>query len=165
MFLTGIFIAAMPFAFFVPHHVLGAPFHFAVCHTACSSFSFLTAAPVSFTAHLSTTPALHFIPPRSLILYCSCAWHPAQKHNTHPSQDAHALPQAEPHRSLGFISFHSVGFRSVLFSPPAATLFCSPAAPSGSVLCVLLIASVVPPVRKAAHQFTCIRQPPPYPDG
>jgi hypothetical protein len=61
----------MPFACSDTPHVLGAPFHFAVCHTACSSFSFLTAAPVSFAALLATAPSLRSITPRSLILHCT----------------------------------------------------------------------------------------------
>ena len=57
-------------------------------------------------------------------------------------------------------------FTSVAFSPPAAKLFCSPAIPtSASFTLRLLIAHVVPPFRKASLRFTCIVQPPPYPDG
>ena len=104
----------MPFAFFVPHHVLGAPLHFAVCHTACSSSSFLTAAPVSFTAHHSTTPPLHFISPRSLILCCSCAWHPDQTHKpTHRRMHMHFRKPIPMLTGFHFISFRRVSFSTV----------------------------------------------------
>jgi hypothetical protein len=115
LFLKSIFIAAMPFACSDTPHVSGAPFHFAVCHTACSSASFLTAAPVSFTAHLSTAPSLRFIPPRSLFLYCSCAWHPDQHTNQHSRMHTHfRKPTHLAHRvplhfiPSGFVQYCSV---------------------------------------------------------
>lgn len=137
-----------------------------------SQFVILLAAPPHSSRQLLcssqpfTQPLLHFVS-FHLVRSTLIATVPGILIQSQPNtqQHAHALSQANTHRSPGYISLHSVGFRSVLFSPPAATLFCSPAAPSGYVHCVLLIASVVPPVRKAAHQFTCIRQPPPYPDG
>ena len=43
----------------------GAPLRYAVCHAACSSSSFLTAATVSFTPLRSFLPSFRFITPRS----------------------------------------------------------------------------------------------------
>ena len=62
--------------------------------------------------------------------------------------------------TTSFIHFSSVqSTRCPLF-------FCSPAAPLKAAFTLrLLIAHVVPPFRKASLRFTCIVQPPPYPDG
>jgi hypothetical protein len=43
-----------------------APLLYAVCHTACSSSAFVTAAPVSFMPLRSLQPALRSISPRAL---------------------------------------------------------------------------------------------------
>ena len=68
---------------------------------------------------------------------------------------------------------HWVSFRFttsfIHFSSVQSTrcqLFCSPAIPTSAAFTLrLLIAHVVPPFRKASLRFTCIVQPPPYPDG
>jgi len=54
----------------------GAPLRYAVCHAACSSSSFLTAATVSFTPLRSFLPALRLITPRSQLYICCKAGHP-----------------------------------------------------------------------------------------
>ena len=75
----------------------------------------------------------------------------SQRYNTH----------RVPFRcTTSFIHFSSVqSTRCPLF-------FCSPAAPLKAAFTLrLLIAHVVPPFRKASLRFTCIVQPPPYPDG
>lgn len=95
----------------------GAPFHFAVCHTACSSSSFLTAAPVSFTALHSTTPSFRFIPPRSLILYCSCAW--SRRQHTNLNTDRVTCTFASHHTSL--TGLHFTAFSRVSFSTVQST--------------------------------------------
>ena len=40
-----------------------------VCHTACSSFAFFTAATVSFTPLRSLLPSFRFITPRSQLIH------------------------------------------------------------------------------------------------
>ena len=69
--------------------------------------------------------------------------------------------------SLGFITLHSSFIHfSIVQSTRCPLLFCSPAAPLKAAFTLrLLIAHVVPPFRKASLRFTCIVQPPPYPDG
>lgn len=47
---------------------------FTVCHTACCSSSFLTAAPVFFTHLSSFLPSFRFISPRSYLCVASCRW-------------------------------------------------------------------------------------------
>jgi len=145
----------------------GAPLRYAVCHAACSSSSFLTAATVSFTPLRSFLPSFRFITARSQLnhllqgrasqathkaihMRCTClsASHP---YNTH---------WVSFRFTTSFIHFSSVqSTRCPLF-------FCSPAAPLKAAFTLrLLIAHVVPPFRKASLRFTCIVQPPPYPAG
>lgn len=130
----------------------------AVCHAACSSSSFLTAAPVSFTPLRSLLPSFRFISPRSqprLLLHClaSCI-----KTQSLPQQDAQSLSQASATILTGF-HYASLrhSFTSAAFSPPAAHfLLCSPAAPlrlRSPCDCYLLIR---PSFRKASLRFTCI---------
>ena len=56
-------------------------------------------------------------------------------------------------------------FTSVAFSPPAAYNLARRPPTSAAFTLRMLIAHVVPPFRKAPLRFTCIVQPPPYPDG
>lgn len=92
----------------------GAPFHFAVCHTACSSSSFLTAAPVSFTSLHSTAPSLRFIPLRSLHFNCSCAWSDSNTQNLNTNRDTcTSASNPTPLTGLHFTSFRRVSFSTV----------------------------------------------------
>ena len=98
----------------------GAPLRYAVCHAACSSSSFLTAASVSFTPLRSFLPSFRFITPRSQLIHLlqGRASRPLTKQYT---WDAPAFSQAIPAILTGFHSAslrHS--FTSVAFSPPAA---------------------------------------------
>ena len=91
-----------------------------VCHAACSSGSFLTAATVSFTPLRSFLPSFRFITPRSQLTHLLHAGHP--KPDTFPPHRVcTSLSQANPTILTGFHSAslrHS--FTSVAFSPPAA---------------------------------------------
>ena len=61
--------------------------------------------------------------------------------------------------TTSFIHFSSVqSTRCPLFGSPCVPI-------SAAFTLRLLIAHVVPPFRKASLRFTCIVQPPPYPDG
>jgi hypothetical protein len=51
----------------------GAPLRYAVCHTTCSSSSFLTAAIVSFTPLRSLLPSLRFAPLRHPFTSVACS--------------------------------------------------------------------------------------------
>ena len=91
-----------------------------VCHAACSSGSFLTAATVSFTPLRSLLPSFRFITPRSQLNHLLHAGHPQPGTSQHTG-DCTSLSQANPTILTGFHSAslrHS--FTSVAFSPPAA---------------------------------------------
>ena len=91
-----------------------------VCHAACSSGSFLTAAIVSFTPLRSLLPSFRFITPRSQLTHLLHAGHPMQG-ATPTHRECTSLSQANPTILTGFHSAslrHS--FTSVAFSPPAA---------------------------------------------
>ena len=111
----------------------GAPLRYAVCHAACSSSSFLTAATVSFTPLRSFLPSFRFITPRSQLNHllqgrafqaihkrqftweCTChsASHP---YNTH---------WVSFRFTTSFIHFSSVqSTRCLLFGSPAAHFGC-----------------------------------------
>lgn len=137
-----------------------------VCHTPCSSSSFLTAATVSFTPLRSFLPPFHFITPRSQPAICYLAGHPFQL--TKPDATVcTCLFANHPYNT------HQVSFRCttsyIHFSSVQSTrcpLFGSPCVPISAAFTLrLLIAHVVPPFRKASVRFTCIVQPPPYPTG
>ena len=81
------------------------------CHGTCSSFSFVTAAPVSFAALHSTAPHFRFITPRSLLkkLLQGMA-HPA----CHPELGegwAHAFRKP----TTRLTGFHSASFVAISF--------------------------------------------------
>ena len=81
---------------------------YAVCHAACSSSSFLTAAPVAFTPLCSFLPPFRFISPRSQLAVCFKAGsrHQSTKANTQAGhQPLHKLPLQY---SLGSIPLHYV---------------------------------------------------------
>jgi hypothetical protein len=155
----------MPFAFFVPHHVCG-------CSVSLRSLSYclqLRLIPHGSSCVLHS-PSLNrsFITFHSTsfadptLLQCLASW------STHkPPHSRMHMHFRKPTHIAHWVPLHCIqsGFVQSCSVPPAATLFCSPAAPSGCVCCVLLIAPVVPPVRKAAHQRTCIRPPPAGPSG
>ena len=92
-----------------------------VCHAACSSSSFLTAATVSFTPPRSFLPSLRFISPRSQLCICFKAGHPFCPGTNQCTWNAPAFPQASPTILTGF-HFAALRhtFTSVAFSPPAA---------------------------------------------
>ena len=66
-----------------------------VCHTTCSSSSFLTAAPVSFTPLYSSASHFRSIAPCSQLNICFRALHPAALHKTFYGLDAQSLSQAK----------------------------------------------------------------------
>lgn len=108
----------------------GAPLRYAVCHAACSSSSFLTAATVSFTPLRSFLPPFRFITPRSQLFICFKAGHPFGQYTKQHTRECTSPSQANATILTGFHSAalrHS--FTSVAFSPPAAHIFCSPAVP------------------------------------
>jgi hypothetical protein len=153
--LKRMFPAAMPFACSDTPHVLSAPLHFAVCHTACSSC-------VLHSPSLNrsfTFISLH------LVRCSSFATLPCILINTqiHTQKDALTTSQAIA-CSPGSITLIPSGFVQYCSVHPLPH-FCSPAAPPGSVHSVLLIDLFVPHIHKGAHQFTCIRQPLTYPSG
>ena len=145
----------------------GAPLRYAVCHAACSSSSFLTAAPVSFTKLRSFLPryaSLHHVRSQAI---CFSTWHPAANTQIRHGRMHSSLRKPTLQYSLGFITLHSSFIHfSIVQSTRCPLLFCSPAAPLKAAFTLrLLIAHVVSPFRKASLRFTCIVQPPPYPDG
>jgi len=91
-----------------------------VCHAACSSGSFLTAATVSFTPLRSFLPSFRFITPRSQLSYL-LQGRASQARHIPIHRECTSLSQANPTILTGFHSAslrHS--FTSVAFSPPAA---------------------------------------------
>jgi hypothetical protein len=104
---------------------IGAPLSYAVCHAACSSSSFLTAAPVSFT------PLHSFLPRSTSLHYVRCfaiASVPGILQPLHKAfhSSLHSFfrkPRLQ--NSLRSIMFHSSFIQSVAFSPPAAIFFCA----------------------------------------
>jgi hypothetical protein len=146
----------------------GAPLRYAVCHAACSSSSFLTAATVFFTPLRSFLPSFRFITPRSQLNHLLQGRASQATHKKQYTWECTCLSASHPYNT------HRVPFRFttsfIHFSSVQSTrcplLFCSPAAPLKAAFTLrLLIAHVVPPFRKASLRFTCIVQPPPYPDG
>ena len=91
-----------------------------VCHAACSSGSFLTAAIVSFTPLRSLLPSFRFITPRSQLYICFMAGHPfSQAQNNTRGCTSHLQANATILTGFHFAALrHS--FTSVAFSPPAA---------------------------------------------
>ena len=94
-----------------------------VCHAACNSSSFLTAASVSFTPLRSLLPSFRFITPRSQHLNCFRLGIPLSQHISQ-HKGCTSLSQAIATILTGF---HSASLRhpftSVAFSPPAANNF------------------------------------------
>ena len=91
------------------------------CHGSCSSFSFVTAAPVSFAALHSTAPHFRSITPRSQLSICYMAGHPISNTQSHTHMGCTCLSASQPYNTH-WVSFRSVRryFISVLLSPPAA---------------------------------------------
>ncbi len=91
-----------------------------VCHAACSSGSFLTAATLSFTPLRSLLPSFRFITPRSQLIHLHHGRASLARHKAiHRKCTSHS--QANPTILTGFHSAslrHS--FTSVAFSPLAA---------------------------------------------
>ncbi len=110
-----------------------------VCHTTCSSSSFLTAAPVSFTPLHSSAPHFRSIAPCSQLNICSRALHPAAllKSFLGGMQNPFRRPD---HNSLGSITLVRRSFISVRFSPPAANFLCARRQPH--LGCVHLAAAI-----------------------
>ncbi len=92
-----------------------------VCHTPCSSSSFLTAATVSFTPLRSFLPSFRFITPRSQLNHLLQSWASLANHRTQALWECTSLLQASPTIITGF-HFAALRhpFTSVAFSPPAA---------------------------------------------
>jgi hypothetical protein len=101
----------------------GVPLRYTVCHTACSSFAYVRAAPVSFTPLHSFLPSFRFITPRSQLNHLLHAGHPKPGTKQH-TRECTSLSQANATILTGF---HSASlchpFTSVAFSPPAANYF------------------------------------------
>ena len=92
-----------------------------VCHGACSSGSFLTAATVSFTPLRSFLPSFRFITPRSQLSHFLQGRASQATHKKQYAWECTCLSQSIPTILTGFHSAslrHS--FTSVAFSPPAA---------------------------------------------
>ena len=150
----------------------GASLHYAVCHAACNSSSFLTAATVSFTPLCSFLPPFRFITPRSQFFICFKAGHPFSQYTMPHTRECTSLSQANATILTGFHSAalrHS--FTSVAFSPPAAHFFCSPAVPISAAFAKccsdhnawhMAHSSLISP---CSTKLTCIVPPPPYPVG
>ena len=86
-----------------------------VCHTTCSSSSFLTAAIVSFTPLRSLLPSFRFITPRSQLIHLLQGWasHSQPQSNTHGNAPAFRKPNYNTHWvpfrcTTSFIHFSSV---------------------------------------------------------
>lgn len=102
------------------HCPSGAPLRYAVCHAACSSSSFLTAATVSFTPLRSFLPPFRFISPRSQLPICFKAG-PRQPGTMAKHWRVTSLSASYATILTGFhyASLRHL-FTSVAFSPPAA---------------------------------------------
>ena len=92
---------------------------FVVCHTACSSSSFLTAAPVSFATLHSFAP--HFAPFHLVRSSAFASGHGLHCHHTNQHTCSH-MPFRKPPYNTHWVPFRFVRrcFISVLLSPPAA---------------------------------------------
>ena len=131
-------------------------------HTA-----FVTAAPVSFKPLRSFLPPFRFIPPRSQLIHLLQGRASLLPYTIQLTRECTSLSASHP------CNTHWVPFRFtpsfIHFSSVQSTrcpLFGSPCVPISAAFTLrLLIAHVVPPFRKASLRFTCIVQPPPYPDG
>lgn len=86
----------------------GAPLCFAVCHAACSSFSFLTAAIVSFTPLRSLLLSFRFITPRSQLNYLHQGRATQSKTQCSTHWDAPAFRKPSLQYSLGSIPLHYI---------------------------------------------------------
>lgn len=111
-------VTALPFAAFrrTSGHCKG----FVVCHTACSSASFVTAAPVSFAALHSSAPhyaSFHLV--RSTAI---CSLPGPRQHSSNIISQAGHQSFENPHFKAHWVPFRFVRryFISVLLSPPAA---------------------------------------------
>ena len=91
-----------------------------VCHAACISGSFLTAATVSFTPLCSLLPSFRFITPRSQLIYLLHAW---AHYGCHTELVEVCISHSQTNPTI-LTGFHSASLRhsftSVAFSPPAA---------------------------------------------
>jgi len=107
----GLLLAALPSA--VIRRTSGHCKGFVVCHTACSSSSFVTAAPVSFAALHSFAP--HFAPFHLVRSYAICfkAW-PALLPHKSTHMQSHTFSQANATILTGFhfASFVATSFQS-----------------------------------------------------
>ena len=116
-----------------------------------------------FVHYFLRSASLHLV--RSLTICCKAG------HSCRPTKPetkvCTCLSASNPYNT------HWVSFRFttsfIHFSSVQSTrcpLFGSPCVPISAAFTLrLLIAHVVPPFRKASLRFTCIVQPPPYPDG
>ncbi len=110
---------------------LGAPLRYAVCHAACSSSSFLTAATVSFTPLHSFIPPFRFITPRSQPGYLLQGRASQAKHTKQHTWECTCLFVSQRYNThwvsfcftTSFIHFSSVQ------STRCPIFLCSPAAP------------------------------------
>ncbi|MBS1952195.1 MAG: hypothetical protein JST37_14415 [Bacteroidetes bacterium] len=90
------------------HCPSGAMLRYAVCHAACSSSSFLTAAFVSFTPLCSFLPPFRYTSPRSLLPVCFKAGSRHQSIKTNTQAGHQPLHKPPLQYSLGFIPLHYV---------------------------------------------------------
>ncbi len=129
----------------------GAPLRYAVCHAACSSSSFLTAATVSFTPLCSFLPSFCFITPRSQLnhlLQGRASHNPATKLYT---WECTSLSASHPYNT------HWVPFRSttsfIHFSSVQSTrcpLFGSPCVPTSAAFSLHPYGSFPPSISPTA---------------
>lgn len=148
------------------HCPSGALLRYAVWHAACNSSSFLTAAPVSFANTSFIRSSLHFISPRSQLAVCFKAGsrHQSIKANTQAGHQPLRKPPLQ--YSLGSIPLRSSLLHfSYCSVHPLPIIWLAGRPTSAAFTLRLLYAHVVPPFRKASLRFTCIVQPPSYPNG
>ena len=131
----GLLLAALPFA--VIRRTSGHCKWFVVCHTACSSASFVTAAPVSFATLHSFAP--HYAPShhvRSKSI-CSKAWPAFPNTNpTHMQSHTFSQTRATILTGLHYASFVATSFQYCSVHPlPIILLAGRPTSAALSLCC------------------------------
>jgi hypothetical protein len=149
------------------HCPSGASLRYAVCHTSCSSYGIRHGSycVLHATSFITSFVPLHYT--RSQLTHLLQGRASLAKPQKPCIKGMHQPFASQPYNT------HRVPFRfttsSIHFSSVQSTrcpLFGSPCVPISAAFTLrLLIAHVVPPFRKASLRFTCIVQPPPYPDG
>jgi hypothetical protein len=160
--LHGCGVAALPFA--VIRRASGHCKGFVVCHTACSSSAFVTAAPVSNRSTSFIRSSLRFIPPRSYQINLLQGMAFTQLVTQSFSNCAATCHFAKPTLNTHWVPFRFVRryFISVLLCPLAAHYFARRLSPLRLRSACICTAHSLRPFRLQLLSFTCIVQPPPY---